>query len=180
MFMKHSLAIEVNDEIEPFKGYRRRLADDINVYEIADLIDVNNLQTARLTSTSTRPIEALVDLTGDVELSSFHNKMPLFNKSNGSEDSDERALLSFSQEIEEEIEKNLITINIKIKNKIRKYKHPEDQRFYELIKRIAKEENVSVNSVYFYNKKDRISPESTLKSINHRISTIYSKIHNSV
>jgi hypothetical protein len=104
-----------------------------------------------------------IDLTGEFSLEDFHNKDPLFKTGTST---------TCSNEIKNV---RLITINIKIKSQIRKYKHPEDQRFHELFKRIAADENVPYLNIFLYNGNKRIIPDNTLQTINHKISSIYSK-----
>ena len=118
----------------------------------------------------TRSNDFAVDLTGDVEMGEIHNKNPLFQKvqiSKKKESQEERFSLGLDDDLD------LININVKVKGKIKKYRIKMDQRFYDLFKLVAEDEEVPVCNVVLFNAEKRIYPEDTPDSIDHRVSSIY-------
>lgn len=117
-----------------------------------------------------------VDLTGDVVMTEIHNKNPLFQKvdSKSQSDSTKSKLLNESNSLDMEDDIDSTKIFVKINGTIKKYQIKTDQRFYDLFKIIAADEDVPFSNVLFFDANDRrILPEDTLDTIDHRISSIY-------
>ena len=120
----------------------------------------------------TRSNDFAVDLTGDVEMGDIHNKNPIFQKVDKAKEKVETASQErFSLGLDDDID--LIYVNVKIKGKIKKYRIKSDQRFYDLFKMIAEDQEVPFGNVVLFIGEKRIHPEDTPDSINHRASFIY-------
>ncbi|XP_070503072.1 NFATC2-interacting protein isoform X2 [Chironomus tepperi] len=119
----------------------------------------------------TRSNDFAVDLTGDVEMSDMHNKNPLFQKVDKVKEKIEIPEERFSLGLDDDID--LIYVNVKIRGKIKKYQIKMDQRFYDLFKMIANDEDIPTSNVVLFIGEKRIHPEDTPDSIDHRVSFIY-------
>jgi hypothetical protein len=115
-----------------------------------------------------------IDLTGECILTDKHSKAPLFEKSSSTVDKNEelKKKMCTSQDIDD-IDLDSVKMMVKIKGKIQKFNVRTDQRFYDLFKIIASEQNIPTSSVYLYRNEERIYPDYTPNSIGHKISTIY-------
>lgn len=119
----------------------------------------------------TRSNDFAVDLTGDVEMGDIHNKNPLFQKVDPVKEKNEKQEERFSLGLDDDID--IVNVNVKIRGKIRKYRIKMEQRFYDLFKLIADDENIPVCNVVLFLGEKRIYPEDTPESTNHRVSFIY-------
>lgn len=120
-----------------------------------------------------------VDLTGEVSLKSYHTSAPLFQKNTCATRSQTKKQVDKKQSTNSqdmEIDIDAITLRIKINNKVEKFQHNPDHRFFELLKVISDRFNFQVSKLLLFDDKDkRIPPEETPNGIGHKISSIYSK-----
>lgn len=107
-----------------------------------------------------------VDLTGDITFGKNHSKAPLFNKQlpvQAEPDGDD------SEEDLDEIE--TIRVKVKFEQSIKVYPHRLHQKFYDLYKKIAEKENVSMGNLFLYDGDKRIHQDDTPHSADYKITS---------
>jgi hypothetical protein len=119
-----------------------------------------------------------VDLTGDVTMGPQHNHAPLFQKPDGINTPDKAASnsnLSFNWDDDDDDDDDLssITVNVRIGTEVKKFRHKDDLRFFELFKKIAEDQKVPVSHVFLFVKDKRVYPDAIPKAIGHKFSSIY-------
>lgn len=121
---------------------------------------------------SAPPVDSCdIDLTGDIVLTDKHSSAPLFqklsstnNKPVESDDSeDDEDLLNYDIDS--------VRIKVHLEKGIKAYNYKRHQRYYDLVKTIAEQENIPINNIFLFDHDKRLLYDDTPNSTGYKIST---------